>query len=239
MSKEDRVPSVKSVSTGARRLPPEQRRREIVTKAVEFFAAHGFEEGTRELANHLGITQPLLYRYFPTKEAIIEEVYKEMYLGVWKNSWDELLINRQIPLQDRLREFYNEYTDAIMNEQWMRIYFFSGLRGADINKKYIKFIEERILRRIILEFIHEYKVNIEQITMNRQMEIAWLMQGAIFYYGVRLYVYGIETYASKNEVIDDAIRIFFAGYRDIVENHFDLLRDTQNSDQTISKKIYF
>ncbi len=52
----------------------------IVREAVSFFAEHGFEGQTRELARRLGITQPLLYRYFPDKAALIDRVYREVFL---------------------------------------------------------------------------------------------------------------------------------------------------------------
>src|SRR5260370_36230851 len=64
-----------------RRLDPEDREREIVDGAVAFFAEGGFDGGLRDLAKRLGITHQQLFRYFPTKEALIERVYKEMYLS--------------------------------------------------------------------------------------------------------------------------------------------------------------
>jgi hypothetical protein len=36
--------------------------------------------GTRDLARRLGVTQPLLYRYFPSKDDLIKEVYRTVYL---------------------------------------------------------------------------------------------------------------------------------------------------------------
>ena len=72
-----------------RRLAPEVRERQIVLKAVEHFATHGFSGSTRELARQLGVTQPLLYRYFPSKEALIDRVYDEVYQ--WDSSWEHLI----------------------------------------------------------------------------------------------------------------------------------------------------
>jgi len=197
----------------SRRMPSKERKRDIITKAARFFAANGFDSGTRDLASYLGITQPLLYRYFPTKEALIKEVYQTVYLDVWRTSWDELLVDRARPLRDRLVQFYDEYTDVIMNEQWMRIYFFAGLRGVEINRLYIQFIEERILKRIIIEFLRDHGIHDGHVVERREMELAWLLQGSIFYYGVRLYVYHLETYASKGEIINDAVDMFLVGYR--------------------------
>ena len=51
-----------------RRLSPTVREQQIVDEAIQFFAEVGFGGRTRELAKRIGITQPLLYRYFPTKE---------------------------------------------------------------------------------------------------------------------------------------------------------------------------
>jgi len=57
-----------------RRLPRHERERLIVEEAVRFFAEVGFEGQTRALAQRLGVTQPLLYRYFPDKGALIERL---------------------------------------------------------------------------------------------------------------------------------------------------------------------
>ena len=73
-SRPRRVPSKQ------RRLSPDERRKEFVAKATEFFAEEGFAGGTRDLARRLGVTQPLLYRYFPSKDDLIKEVYRTVYL---------------------------------------------------------------------------------------------------------------------------------------------------------------
>ena len=44
------------------RLPFEQRREMILKKAVDVFAERGFDATTRDLARHLGTTQPLMYK---------------------------------------------------------------------------------------------------------------------------------------------------------------------------------
>ena len=54
-----------------KRLSPDDRRKEFVAKATEFFSEEGFGGGTRDLARRLGVTQPLLYRYFPSKDDLI------------------------------------------------------------------------------------------------------------------------------------------------------------------------
>src|ERR1700759_5419145 len=93
-----------------RRLSPDERRQEFVAKATEFFAEEGFAGGTRDLARRLGVTQPLLYRYFPSKDDLIKEVYRTVYLEPLDAGWEKLLADRSRPIRDRLQEFYDAYT---------------------------------------------------------------------------------------------------------------------------------
>jgi len=85
-----------------RRLSPDDRRKEFVAKATELFSEEGFGGGTRDLARRLGVTQPLLYRYFPSKDDLIKEVYRTVYLEPLDTGWEALLTDRSRPLRDRL-----------------------------------------------------------------------------------------------------------------------------------------
>ena len=120
-----------------KRLSPDDRRKEFVAKATEFFSEEGFGGGTRDLARRLGVTQPLLYRYFPSKDDLIREVYRTVYLEPLDTGWEKLLTDRARPLRDRLLEFYRGYTDVLFSRKWIRIYLYSGLKGLDINRWYV------------------------------------------------------------------------------------------------------
>ncbi|QRG05370.1 TetR/AcrR family transcriptional regulator [Xanthobacter dioxanivorans] len=199
-----------------RRLSAEDRRQEILTKSIEYFSKVGFGGGTRDLARHLGTTQPLLYRYFPNKDALIQEIYKVVFLDQWKPSWDALLTDRSRPLRARLQDFYEAYTDTILTPLWIRIYFFAGLKGEHINERYITLVEERLLSRIIREFHVEQGLEPPETIGNRDLEIAWNLQSGIFYYGVRKYIYHARTFLPKNEMISCALDLFFGGYAEIL-----------------------
>jgi AcrR family transcriptional regulator len=134
-----------------KRLSPEDRRQEFVRKATEFFSEEGFNGGTRELARRLGVTQPLLYRYFPSKEELIKEVYRKVYLEPLDTGWEKLLTNRSRPIRERLVQFYDAYTNVIFTRKWLRMYLFSGLKGLDINRWYVGVVRDKILTRIIKE----------------------------------------------------------------------------------------
>lgn len=56
-------------------MTAEDRKRAIVRAALPLFARKGFAATTtRELANAAGVSEPLLYRHFPGKEALYEEI---------------------------------------------------------------------------------------------------------------------------------------------------------------------
>src|ERR1700689_323824 len=112
----------KPVRPKQKRLSPDDRRKEFVAKATEFFGEEGFGGGTRDLARRLGVTQPLLYRYFPSKDDLIREVYRTVYLEPIETDWEKLLADRSRPIRDRLQEFYSAYPEAIFTREWLRIY---------------------------------------------------------------------------------------------------------------------
>lgn len=194
------------------RLPSAERREDFINQAVAFFAEEGFESSTRGLAKKLGVTQPLLYRYFPSKDDLISEVYDAVYVKRWKPEWEPILRDRSRPLQDRLNEFYNVYTDVIFNRQWMRIYLFSGLKGVDINRRYMQLVRQRILEPILIEARAEFGLP-EEPPRDCEVEFSWIMHGGIFYYGVRDLIYESTVSTDKERVIADAMEAFMAGLR--------------------------
>ena len=198
--------------TRAARKPFEVRRAEIVRKAASFFAQFGFDATTRDLASWLGTTQPLMYRYFPSKNALIEEIYQSIFIGAWKREWDGMITDRTRPLRERLVEFYDQYTDVIMHPEWMRLYLFAGLRGVEITGLDIARVEERIIRPVMNEMAAEHGTPITPENEARLLELAWSLQGGIFYYGVRKYVYGTAVHQEKREVIEAAVAVYDAGW---------------------------
>ena len=193
-----------------KRLPSAERRQDFINKAIDFFAEEGFESSTRGLAKKLGVTQPLLYRYFPSKDDLISEVYDAVYVNRWLPEWEPLLRDRSRPLSERLNTFYNRYTDVIFNREWMRIYLFSGLKGVDINRRYMQLVRQRILEPILIEARAEFGLP-DEPARDCEVEFAWVMHGGIFYYGVRDLIYDSVISNDKERVISDAIITFMAG----------------------------
>ena len=207
-----------------RRLSPDDRRREFVAKATEFFSEEGFGGGTRALARRLGVTQPLLYRYFPSKDDLIKEVYRTVYLDPLETDWEKRLTDRFRPLHDRLLEFYRAYTDAIFTRKWLRIYLYAGLKGLDINRWYVGMVKDKILTRIIRECRHEVGLAVQSKPSAAELELAWVFHGGIFYYGVRKYIYESPVLEDKERIIADALDVFLAGFARVAETSAEVRR---------------
>jgi AcrR family transcriptional regulator len=201
-----------------RRLPRDERERLIAREAVAFFSELGFDGQTRELARRIGITQPLLYRYFPSKEALIDRVYEEVYLNRWNPYWEELLDDRSRPLDERLIELYLDYSHMILRCEWIRIWMFSGLKGMDLNSRYLSFLRERIFVRVIREvrLAHGLPSPADVPISEMELELVWALHASIFYIGVRRWIYGLEIPDDTDAVVASLTRAFLEGVPDVI-----------------------
>jgi AcrR family transcriptional regulator len=196
-----------------RRLEPEDREREIVDGAVAFFAEVGFDGGLRDLAKRLGITHQNLFRYFPTKEALIERVYKEVYLGQWQPEWETVLHDSSRPLDKRLIDFYESYLSVIFRYDWVRIFVFAGLRGVGISRRYLDLIQKKVVEPLGFELRRVAGLSEEpdRALSSDEFEIAWGLHAELFYLAIRRWVYGMKTPDDLGPIIRAAVVRFLEG----------------------------
>ena len=195
------------------RLSADERERLIARGAVSFFCEVGFGGQTRALAKRLGITQPLLYRYFPNKEALIDRVYREVYLNRWDPRWEELLDNNARPARERIVAFYRDYAKAVLSYEWIRIFMFSGLRGMNLNSRYLTLVRDRIYTRVLRELRREHGMPspAEVPLSEMEFELVWALHASIFYIGIRKWIYGLEIPENVDEVVENLATSFLDG----------------------------
>lgn len=197
-----------------RRLAPDERERLIAQAAVHFFAEQGFGGQTRELARRLGIAQPLLYRYFPSKHALIERVYREVFVEPWRDEWFTALANRTQPLKERLTYFYREYARTAMGYERVRLFILAGLEGGlDLNARFFKMLRERVLTAVLCELRHECGLpTLDERPMSEiEAETVWMLHSAIFYIGIRRWIYGLSVPEAIEPIIEAMIATFLEG----------------------------
>lgn len=195
-----------------------ERERFILEEAVRFFAELGFGGQTRELAKRMGITHSAIYRHFPSKEALIERVYEEIYLSRWSPSWAGLVRDRSRPLQARLAQFYLEYVEQVFEYNWVRIFVFSGMKSFDITGRYLEIVKREIIEPACRELRHELKLPAgDEVPLSeREVELFWGLHGRIFYMAIRRFVYQTPTPQRLDDIVVDAVRTFLDGARGLM-----------------------
>ncbi len=196
-----------------RRLAPEDREHQILQAAIAFFAHNGFDASTRDLAKELGITQPLLYRYFPTKEALVDRVYEEVFVRRWNPEWEEWLVDRAVPFADRLKRYLTDYARFVLRGEWVRIFMYAGLSRGGINQKYLARLRERHFLVIAREMRYAYGIPEPENSAaeDDEVELVWAMHSSVFYIGVRKWIYDMPTPKSLERVIDMRVDAFVSG----------------------------
>lgn len=205
------------------RLSPDEREKQIVQGAIRYFAEVGFDGQTRLLAKRLAITQPLLYRYFPTKQDLVDRVYKEIYLNRWNPEWQDWIEDRSTPLVDRLKRFYTDYYPTVVDHDWMRIFFQAGMRNVGFNQRYLRLVRERILLVLCREVRYEFGLPpVSAVPVSpAELELYWGLHGSIIYDGIRQHVYGMPVPPNPAVTMNAKIDIFMAGIRTALKKLFD------------------
>jgi len=195
------------------RLSPREREGMIVAEAIRFFAEHGFGGETRELARRIGITQPLLYRYFPTKQALIDRVFDAVFVERWNPEWEDLLRDRTLDFESRLTRFLQAYAVVMLSHDWVRLFLFAGLAGLDASTEFMERMRDRVFGPIIGE-LRELNgrppLSSEPPNLTEH-ELVWGLIASLFYVGVRHWVYHLGVPEDVDSLVVDKVRAFLHG----------------------------
>ena len=205
--------SVDSIAPLRRRMSTAERKRQILDRAIQFFAKHGIDGQLRNLTKELGVTHTLLYHYFPTKDALIQEVYKEVFESRWKPEWEDLLDDDSLTPEEKFNAFYLDYSNTVLTYDFVRILIFSGLSDHSISDRFFELLRSRLLPRLIRE-TRKYcgRPNTTKPTQ-RELEFLMGLHGGIFYIGMRRWIYGQAIYAAESpdteqEIIRDRVQSY-------------------------------
>jgi AcrR family transcriptional regulator len=189
-----------------RRMGVAERERQIVDGSIEFFAQHGFDGQLRDLAKSIGITHALLYHYFPTKQALVDRVYLEVFEGRWRSEWDALLDDPKLSVEDKLTAFYLEYVNITLSKEFTRILVFSGLTDHTITDRFFAMLRARLFPRLIRETRRFRSVVSRAKPSEREMELLMGLHGGFFYISMRRWIYGQDVYGeSVHEDYNEAL----------------------------------
>jgi AcrR family transcriptional regulator len=183
------------------RLSPEQRESQIVTAAIEFFSRRGLDAQIRDLAKEIGMAHTLLYHYFPTKQALIDRVYDELFMGRWKPDWEQLL-DTPMPIEEKFCTLYESYLPTILTPEWMRIIVGSGLSDGVIPNRYFAMMNQRFFPKLIRETRKAFGSKSKAKTSVREQGLLMGLHGGLIYsLGIWPHVYG-QPFAGMNNPSD-------------------------------------
>lgn len=175
----------------------------ILDGSIRFFSEHGLDGQLRDLARGMGITHTLLYHYFPTKQALIDRVYADLFEGRWRPEWERLLDDKTLDVETKLSRFYSDYASVILERDWIRIFIFSGLSDRYITERYFSMLGDKLFPRLVRESRKYRGLSLRGKPTARELELLMGLHGGIFYMGMRRWVYGHAVPDGLPEAFDE------------------------------------
>ena len=193
------------------RLPADQRKAMILARASDFFAEYGLTAQTRPLAAACGVTQRLLYRYFPSKAALLAAVYGEAIVAPFKAVWIVQLKDRKQPIEARLFAFYRNYYREVLTRKWLRLFLYASLAEATMAPDYSQAILMEMLEAVVIEVAHEKGVAVPR---QRKIvhEIGWILHGAVSHLAIRRQIYQLSQDIDEDQILALHVRTFITGF---------------------------
>lgn len=188
-----------------KRMSVAERERYIVDGAITFFSERGLDAQMRELAAAIGVAHTLVYHYFPTKQALVDRVYEEVFEGRWKPEWEELLDSRTLDVEEKMVRFYVEYARSVLTREFVRILVFSGLSDRSITDRFFSMLGERLFPRLIRETRRHRGSRSRGAPTAREYELLMGLHGGIFYGGLRWFVYGQAVHQDQPALDDEQL----------------------------------
>jgi AcrR family transcriptional regulator len=204
-----------TTGTGAarrgRRLPPHEREQMILDEAINFFAEYGFNGQVRQLAERLHVSQALIFRYFGTKDALIERVYQRTFLARWDPAWEITLADQSIPLRTRLKTFLKSYLSVVDDYRWIRISMHSSLAQHDLTQRYVQIFVTNILK-VIARQVRLYRGEEAGGDISTdELELVWHLHSTVVYYLVRKHIHKTPVTPDIDRLVGSAVDNFIDG----------------------------
>lgn len=177
-----------------KRLGMEARRKQMICAATAMFAEHGFTANTTMLAHRLGVTQPLLYRYFRSKAELVEAVLEQVFQKQAEHDWLSVIRDRGTPLRERIINFSYRYATTTYTREWIRLYMFAGLDGGEFNRRFISHVTEPLLTAIAAEIKQDLGFSSRRGSKrSKEIDLLWLFHGGLYYVAIRKHIYGFHV----------------------------------------------
>jgi len=122
----------------SKRLKASERKATILAVAKVLFSDKGYHGvSVDEIARRLGVSPAILYRHFPSKEALYEEVLNS--IACKRESYVEAVVNSDSSFADVLRRITRIYIESVSKDpDYLRMELQSALEGSDATRQFFE-----------------------------------------------------------------------------------------------------
>ena len=177
----------------------------IIAAAARLYAEDGFEVPLSRIARAARVPEARLRRIGNLRE----QVLAQLFAGRWQPQWDALLVDRRIPLAERLTRFYSQYRGKIRRGE-ARLWTRAGLLGRH-GPRFSRTLEKRILVPVARELRHEAGVRSKRAVSGCEIELVQMLHGAIAFPHTRSYIFDMDVHGRLPGLIAMIVRVWLPG----------------------------
>ena len=202
---------MKAKQTNGSRFSRQERQASIINAAASLFAANGFKgTTTREIAKSAGISEALLFKYFPTKRALYAAILAE------KAPISQLLevVEDAAKKRDDTRVFtliasyrIHRGTDPTL----MRLLLFSALEGHELSDMFF-----RKQHRLFYDYLSSYIARRIRDGAFRPVDplvVARAFMGMVTHHRLLHEIFRVPAHCSPEESVATYVTLFLDGIR--------------------------
>jgi AcrR family transcriptional regulator len=193
-------------------MPRTERRGSIVRAAMKEFARHGFRgTRTRELARAAGVSEALLFHFFPTKRALQQAIIEERIRQSGDIPAETSDRRPPISVLSSIASHFIRLCDR--DPSFMRLLYFSGLEGEPLAPM---FFRTRVARNIerVAEMIRRWS---REGHVRRGIDprlAAWCFMASVFQLLVARHLFGVRRFQMRSGNLASRVaRMFFEGLK--------------------------
>ncbi len=200
----------------AKRLKASERKAVILAVAKVLFSDKGYHGvAVDEIARRVGVSPAILYRHFPSKEALYEEVLNQ--IACKRESYVEAVVQSDGSFSEVLRMITRRYVESVSRDpDYLRMELQSALEGSDATRQ---FFENRW--RPFTDYIEETIRELQPTGAVKQTDgriAAMMFQGMLREALYAKCIFRTPRYQELelNELTDYLVTLFFRaiGYRE-------------------------
>ena len=195
-----------------RRMSAGNRREQILQGAMQLFAQKGFRgTTTREIARRLRISEALMFKYFPSKEALYRAIIQKRMGGS-----EEIYFPKEtVKAKDDRQVFRSIASFSIQKNTedptFLRLVLYSALEGHELSRIFFDYYvmeKTRLLAKYIRQRIKE-----KAFKPVPPMLAARAFMGMIVHYAQAQEIYGLKKFYhfSQSKVVDTFVETFLNG----------------------------